>query len=495
MLRALRDTARTRLRAAGVVAAAALAAAAAWAGPLAVPAAAASAQFSPGQAWNDTSGAPLQLHGLGIVKSGSTWYGFGEDKTGETSSDTSFQDIPCYSSTDLNHWTPRGQALSRQSSGDLGPNRIVERPKVLYNASTRTYVMYLHIDSPSYGDAKVGVATSSTPCGPYSYRGSFRPLGFQSRDLGLFQDDDGSAYLLSEDRANGLRIDRLSADYLSVTGSVAVLGDYEAPAMVKANGRYYLLGSHLTGWNTNDNVYATATSPGGPWSAFTTFAPAGTHTYNTQTANIITVQGGSGTTYLYAGDRWTPTALGTSPLVWLPLTLSGTTVAVGWHNSWSLDAAAGTWSGGSSNPAPGTRQLTDSGSGLVMDVSGNSTADGAPVIQWTDHEGANQQWNLAQVSGNVYTLTNVGSGKCLNVPGASTAQGVQLTQTTCTGAGDQQWFLAAAGSYQSATNATYVLVNLATGWVADVSGGSTSPGAEVIQWASNGGGNQLWSLS
>lgn len=32
-----------------------------------------------------------------------------------------------------------------------------------------------------------------------TFRGSFQPLGFQSRDMGLFKDDDGSAYLLSED--------------------------------------------------------------------------------------------------------------------------------------------------------------------------------------------------------------------------------------------------------------------------------------------------------
>ena len=38
-------------------------------------------------------------------------------------------------------------------------------------------------------------------------RGSFRPLGYQSRDLGLFQDTDGAGYLLTEDRASGLRID------------------------------------------------------------------------------------------------------------------------------------------------------------------------------------------------------------------------------------------------------------------------------------------------
>lgn len=233
---------------------------------------AATVSFTLGAARTDTSGNTLQLHGLGIIKVGSTWYGFGEDKTGESSSNTAFQDIPCYSSTDLQTWTHQGVALPKQSTGDLGPNRVVERPKVIYNASTSTYVMYLHIDSSNYSEAKVGVATSSTPCGPYTYRGSFRPLGFQSRDMGLFQDSDGTAYLLSEDRANGLRIDKLSADYLSVDSSVALFADYEAPAMVKANGTYYLLASHLSGWSTNDNVYATTTSLSGTWSSFRDFA-------------------------------------------------------------------------------------------------------------------------------------------------------------------------------------------------------------------------------
>jgi hypothetical protein len=59
--------------------------------------------------------------------------------------------------------------------------------------------MWMHIDSTNYGDAKTGVATSSTPCGQYSYKGSFRPLGFESRDQGVFVDDDEKGYLLTED--------------------------------------------------------------------------------------------------------------------------------------------------------------------------------------------------------------------------------------------------------------------------------------------------------
>lgn len=34
----------------------------------------------------------------------------------------------------------------------------------------------------------VGVATAKSPCGPYSYKASWKPLGAESRDEGLFQD-------------------------------------------------------------------------------------------------------------------------------------------------------------------------------------------------------------------------------------------------------------------------------------------------------------------
>ncbi|WP_078861809.1 RICIN domain-containing protein [Streptomyces sp. NRRL F-5123] len=456
-------------------------------------AAAGTATFTPGAAWQDTGGNALQLHGLGIVKAGSTWYGFGENKAGESSSNAAFQSVACYSSADLAHWTRQNDALTRQSSGDLGPNRVVERPKVLFNASTGTYVMYLHIDSSSYGEAKVGVATSSTPCGPYSYRGSFQPLGQQSRDIGLFQDTDGSAYLLTEDRANGLRIDRLSADYLSVTSSVHVFGDYEAPAMVKADGRYYLFGSSLTGWSTNDNVYATATSLTGTWSAFRPVAPVGTHTYNSQTANVIPVAGSGGTAYVFAADRWTTSDLGSSPEVWLPLTLGGGTAAVSWQNSWTLDTAAGTWTG-TSNPADGTYRITAASSGKRLDVKDAATADGSAVEQWSANSGTNQQWTLHRVAGSTYTVTGVGSGKQLDVPGGSTAAGTRLDIRGADGAADQRWVLQAAGGYTSPSGSSYVLVNLGSGLVADVAGGSTADGALVEQWDANGGSNQTWSL-
>ena len=47
----------------------------------------------------------------------------------------------------------------------------------------------------------------------------------------------------------------LSDDYLNVT-EVTFGWEYfaESPAMIKTKGHYFIFGSHLTGWNPNDNV-------------------------------------------------------------------------------------------------------------------------------------------------------------------------------------------------------------------------------------------------
>jgi hypothetical protein len=93
--------------------------------------------------------------------------------------------------------------------------------------------------------------------------------GFQSRDLNVFKgqsvlrsltllavifigkfvDTDGTGYLLTEDRANGLRIDLLSSDYLSVVSATYLYAqDYEAPALYKSGSTYFMFASHESGW-------------------------------------------------------------------------------------------------------------------------------------------------------------------------------------------------------------------------------------------------------
>lgn len=312
-----------------------------------------------GTAWNDQNGVNVQGHGGNIIQVGATYYWFGENKLGENAQHDPFQSVRCYSSTDLAHWTFVSDALTRQAHGDLGPDRIVERPKVLYNALTHRYVMYMHIDDAHYGTGKVGVAVSAAVAGPYQYLGSFRPLGLQSWDMNLFQDDNGKAYLLTHAGDDHLHIDELSPDYLSVTRSVAALRpNYEAPAMLKYHNCYYLFGSELTGWAANDNKYAMATNVMGPWSPWNLFAPEGSQTFDSQTAYILPVTGSHGNTMVFMGDRWNASDLGASTYVWLPISVLETNQSVGtniwllgYTNGWSLDVKTGMWSDNGNDPA------------------------------------------------------------------------------------------------------------------------------------------------
>ncbi len=296
-----------------------------------------SVTISPGAVWNDTQGNVIQAHGEGIIKVGSTYYWLGEDKT----NGAPFQNVKCYSSTDLKNWAFVSNVLTRQASGDLGPNRIIERPHVIYNSTTSQYVMYMHVDNSSYTDRKAGVATCSSVCGSYTYQGSVKPLGHDSLDDTLFQ--DGTAgYFISEDRTNAkLQIYKLSDDYLTVSSLAATLPQYESPSVVKISGTYFIFGSHLTGWSTNDNQYSTASSMAGPWAAWKSFAPSGTNTCNSQVTFILPVVGTSTTTYMFLGDRWNSNNLTDSRYIWEPLTVSGTTVSMTCATSWKIDAATG----------------------------------------------------------------------------------------------------------------------------------------------------------
>src|SRR5262249_15181894 len=98
-------------------------------GLVAQNASAATVAITPGTTWKDTASHLIQAHGGGMIKVDSTYYWFGEDKTGESKGNSPFLNNTCYSSTDLAHWKFVANVLTRQPSGDLGPGRVIERPK------------------------------------------------------------------------------------------------------------------------------------------------------------------------------------------------------------------------------------------------------------------------------------------------------------------------------------------------------------------------------
>ena len=346
----------------------------------------------------DINGVNIQAHGGQIQKLGSKFYWIGEDKTNDYK--------PCpgihmYSSTDLYNWSDEGLVLKTMQSesdlseeyfynlygdlpaetqyaiyedlwqGDGNDGCVIERPKMLYNSRTKKYVIWFHADgtTPStkgqsnYGKAKAGIAISNSPTGPFkllgtyllvvddNYSHSWDNVGGHVRDMNLFQDDDGTAYVIySSDGNTNTFIVKLDSEYTGISksnGDTPVEGvDYivtfvgnsrEAPAMFKANNQYYMITSGCTGWSPNPAQYAISNSVLGEWKTIgnpCTDDGAST-TYNTQSTCVYKVDEGE---YIYMGDRWYSSTLRDSRYVWLPIEfdMEGN-IYIRKYSNWNLD--------------------------------------------------------------------------------------------------------------------------------------------------------------
>ncbi|KAH8669688.1 glycoside hydrolase family 43 protein [Tricladium varicosporioides] len=344
----------------------------------------------------------MQAHGGGLILVNNTYYLHGENKL----DGSAFQSINCYSSQNLVEWKYEGKTLSvGQGASDLATGRVVERPHVLWNEGTKKFVMWMHIDSSNYGEAKAGVATSDSVCGTYTYLGGAKPLGFESRDCNVFKDTDGTAYLLTEDRKNGLRIDKLSSDYTKVETMVYLFPElytYEAAAMIKKGNTYFLFASDQSGWDPNDNIYTTATSLKGPWATWQNFAPKGTKTYSTQTGAVMQI----GETVMYMGDRWVGSNLMRSTYVWLPLTLSGTTATLNNKVNWILDVANG---GKQVDPPTETAYEAEASSNTISNGAKSASCSGCSGSKSIGYIGGspNGKLSIPNVSSTVDTRTTI----------------------------------------------------------------------------------------
>jgi hypothetical protein len=294
----------------------------------------------PGEVWPDDRGEHIQAHGGGILKHGDTYYWFGEER--RRGLDRSKRYVSCYASTNLAQWTFRGDVLQQSDPENLGRGWVLERPKIFFNAKTKKFVMYVHLDDGRYQFARVGVAVSDKVDGEYKYVKSFRPLGCESRDIGQFIDDDGSAYLIFEDRPNGFHIAKLSDDYMNVEKDMCLIkAPIEGGAVVHYDGLYYVLGSALTGWDPNPNKYATAKSLEGPWSEFKDIAPREKKTYGSQSTMLLKVVGTKATTVIFIGDIWRPDTQWDSRYLWMPLQIGNGRMHLPEPKPWTLDIQTG----------------------------------------------------------------------------------------------------------------------------------------------------------
>ncbi len=435
--------------------------------------------------FKDTAGNALHAHGGGVIKVGSYYYWFGENRN----ADNTFYAVSCYRSTDLKNWEFRNHVLRQTSATELN-KAYIERPKVIYNAATKKYVMWMHKENgANYSEARAAVAVCDTVDGNYTWQGSFRPLNaHMSRDCTAYVDDDGTGYFISAANENrDLHVYRLNSDYLTINSLVVKLFvgvSREAPAMFKRNGYYYLLTSGCTGWNPNQQQYSYSRSISSGWSSLTNIGNS--NCYRSQTTYVLPIQGTQGTTFLYMGDRWGNSfgkTANDSLYVWAPIKFnSDTSLSLYYGDILTVDAAAGTAT------IPTYYKIQNQKSGKLMEVSGQSTADGGDIVQYTDNGGLNQHWRVADVSG-YKKLVNRWSGKVADVDGGSTADGGDVIQWTDNSGTNQQWTITDMGSGWNK------ITNRKSGKVMDVSGGSTADSGDIVQWTDNGGTNQRWKLT
>jgi hypothetical protein len=341
---------------------------------LAAGASAAEQAFRPGQLWLDDKGVHINAHGGGIVLHAGTYYWYGEHKVEGKIGNTAQVGVHVYSSTNLHDWKDEGIALavSDDPAHELVKGSVIERPKVVYNARTRKFVMWFHLEFKGLGykSARAGVAVADRPAGPFVYLGSLRPnagawpvnlgaaerdpagsvvardheTGQMARDMTLFVDDDGTAYhIFASEENHTLHVSRLSDDYTRPTGQyarVAPGGDNEAPALFKAGGKYYLFASGLTGWAPNAARSFMADSMFGPWTSLGN-PVRGTEqeratTFGGQSTHVLPYRGG----FIFMADIWTPDNPINGRYAWLPVEWENGKPVMRWQQSWSLPAQA-----------------------------------------------------------------------------------------------------------------------------------------------------------
>lgn len=284
-----------------------------------------------GETWLDAAGDPIQAHGGGVLIHDGVYYWYGENRAGRNrqvdgKARSDSVGVSCYRSVDLMTWTHLGVVLPAvdEASHDLHIRKVIERPKVIYNQTTRQFVMWLHVDSADYSYARAGVAVADSPAGPFRYLHSLRPNGFMSRDQTVVRDGDGRAYHVaaSDENATAM-VSLLSEDYLNVSGNFVKVFPgrrMEAFAFTRHQNRYWMIASGCTGWAPNAARSAVADDMMGPWEELLNPCEGDNAelAFGGQSTCIIP-PGPANHDHIAMLDLWRPQDLKSSRYVWLPV--------------------------------------------------------------------------------------------------------------------------------------------------------------------------------
>ena len=307
--------------------------------------------------WTDTDGNRIEAHAAGMLQSplDEKWYWYGESAKGSVDSDGSMlHGVNCYSSSDLaGPWQFEGRVLKQSdvhiehgAARNVTKPFIIERPKVLFNPRTKTFVMWFHLETEGYLYRHAGVATSQTANGRFSFVHSMQPDGLPSLDMSLFRDPlDDQAYFIRSVNNEYTAISRLTDDYLSSTGIISTHRPiFEGMAIFRhTNGTLYCIASHLTNWDPNPlmALRATGTSLDDPQWVDMGNPTGNPISFNTQPTFVVSATSRTGEQFfIYLADNWVhagPAGLPHASYVWLPLRFTKGTLRLERLNRWDLE--------------------------------------------------------------------------------------------------------------------------------------------------------------
>jgi hypothetical protein len=298
-----------------------------------------------------------------LSKFGETYYWYG--------CDAAMTNQTCYSSDDLLHWKNHGNMLT----ASRGTNRM----DVIYNDSTKKYVMVMKWETPGSEWCNRGIATSESPTGPFTKLFDSTVYGANTGDMSVFQDDDGKAYYCWEVWNNGATSQAFALMTWDYTGLEKKIqswnaSDREANCIMKRRGMYYYLTSKMVGIDPSETQYWTAPKIEGPWTTrlVPIIAPgdANRKSWDTQVDFVFAFKGTEDTVQMYCGDRWVkPHPERNGDYVWLPITFTPKdSVVVDYYMDWEVDPDRGVW-----RPIEDKRNLALNKTATASSTSGNNS--------------------------------------------------------------------------------------------------------------------------
>ncbi|MEV6874721.1 RICIN domain-containing protein [Amycolatopsis sp. NPDC051128] len=132
--------------------------------------------------------------------------------------------------------------------------------------------------------------------------------------------------------------------------------------------------------------------------------------------------------------------------------------------------------------------LVNRNSGQALDGLAYAKNDGAAVVQWGRHDGANQQWRFIDAGDGYYRLQNRNSGNVLDDYHWSKTAGSAMVQWHDLSGANQQFRL------EKSPDGHVRLINRFSGMAVEVQAGSKTAGARIAQYYDWGGANQQWQL-